>query len=61
MIRPVKESLAAEYSTLQPLWSSSVQSHRSSPWSNWMWCRGWVGSVAYLDIVIIKIIGIIVR
>ena len=55
------ESLAAEYSTLQPLWRSSVQSHRSSPWSNWMWCRGWVGSVAYLGIVIIKVIGIIMR
>ena len=27
----VKESLAAEYSTLQPCLSSRVQSHRSSP------------------------------
>ena len=30
----VKESLAAEYSTLHPCLSRRVQSHRSSPWSN---------------------------
>ena len=55
MIRPVKESLAAEYSTLQPLWSSSVQSHRSSPWSNCRCSLACLATVVYLTVTIIII------
>ena len=52
---PVKESLAAEYSILQPLWSIRVQSHLSSPWSYWTWWRALVGGVAYFRITLSSI------
>ena len=52
---PVKESLAAEYSILHPLWSMRVQSHLSSPWSYWMWWRGREGGVAYFLITLSSI------
>ena len=52
---PVKESLAAEYSILQPLWSIRVQSHLSSPWSYCTWCLGLEGGVAYFLITLSSI------
>ena len=41
----VKESLAAEYSTLQPCFSSRVQSHRSSPWLSRIHCNNELSSI----------------
>ena len=66
----MNESLAAEYSTLHPLCSRSVQSHLnmklkthdkidaprlSSPWSNCMWCLASEGGVAYFLITLSSI------
>ena len=50
----VKESLAAEYSTLQPCFSSRVQSHRSSPWLSRIQCNNELQySLVVLDVYLV--------